>query len=146
MRKILVPVDFSEVTDRVIIEAARLARTFSAELWLLYVALPPQEFVGTDFEPPVARKVQDKSMQEERAKLQQTALKYRQAGIKTIPLFIQGPLVKTILEQAEKLKADLIVMGSHGHGAIYSNLLGSVTEGVLRETTIPLYIVPAGKS
>ncbi|MBW2274656.1 MAG: universal stress protein, partial [Deltaproteobacteria bacterium] len=47
-----------------------------------------------------------------------------------------------ILAEAKRLAADMIVMGSHGHGALYRALLGSVSEGVLHKATCPLTIVP----
>jgi nucleotide-binding universal stress UspA family protein len=50
--------------------------------------------------------------------------------------------VEKILAQMEKLDADLVIMGSHGHGAIYRTLLGSVSEGVLHDAACPVLIVP----
>ncbi|MBI4621943.1 MAG: universal stress protein [Verrucomicrobia bacterium] len=44
--------------------------------------------------------------------------------------------------QAEKNAADFIVMGSHGHTALYDLVVGSTTHGVLRRATCPVVIVP----
>ena len=49
---------------------------------------------------------------------------------------------KTTFKQ-ERLEADLIMMGSHGHSAIYRLLVGSVTEGVMRKAPCPIMIVPS---
>ena len=59
---------------------------------------------------------------------------------------VSGPTVQTILEQAEKLDADVIVMGSHGRGKLFDLVVGSVSAGVIRESRVPVLVVPAGKA
>ena len=49
------------------------------------------------------------------------------------------------MEQAKKLGADYIVMGSHGHTALYDLLVGSTTHGVLMRAACPVVITPAQK-
>jgi nucleotide-binding universal stress UspA family protein len=66
-------------------------------------------------------------------------------GIETDTLQFTGAPVPNILKQAEKLDADYIVMGSHGHTAFYDLLVGSTTHGVLLRATCPVVIVPAEK-
>jgi len=65
----------------------------------------------------------------------------RRKGIEAKALLVQGPAVETILEQAAKARADLIVAGSHGR--LYTALVGSVSEGILRKASCPLPLVPA---
>ena len=64
-------------------------------------------------------------------------------AIKTI--VEEGDFAETILESAKKLHADIIVLGSHSHRWLDEILMGSVTEKVLRRTSIPLFIVPTKK-
>ena len=52
-------------------------------------------------------------------------------------------MVEEILKTAREISADLIVMGSHGHGSVYCLLVGSVTEGVLKAGERPVLLVPA---
>lgn len=47
-----------------------------------------------------------------------------------------------IIKESKKFKASIIIMGSHGHGAMYNLLMGSVIEGVIRESNVPVMIVP----
>jgi nucleotide-binding universal stress UspA family protein len=51
----------------------------------------------------------------------------------------------TLLHQAERLKADLLIVGSHGRGAMLHLLLGSVSEQVLKKATCPVLVVPIRK-
>ena len=57
---------------------------------------------------------------------------------------LEGPAVSGILEAAESMGADLIVMGAHGKGGFERLALGSVTEKVLRKASCPVLVVPAG--
>ena len=45
----------------------------------------------------------------------------------------------------KELGADLVILGSHGHGVVASLLLGSVAEGMVRKSLVPTLVVPAGK-
>ena len=81
-------------------------------------------------------------LREEHRTIQALADELRERDVETTALLIQGPTVEAILQEAEKLSADLIVLGSHGHGAIYRSLLGSVSEGVLHRARVPVAIVP----
>ena len=57
-----------------------------------------------------------------------------------------GPVVACILDKATKYGAGLVVVGSHGHGALYNLLVGSVAEGVIRHSTVPVVVVPGTRS
>lgn len=142
MRTILVPIDFSEVTARVVEHASGLARAFSGKLCLLHVAAPDPSFVGWDPGPDVVRHQRATDLRDEHRRAQELAEQLRADGIDAQALLVQGPTVETILERAAKLPADLIVIGSHGHGALYRALLGSISEGVVRKATCPVLIVP----
>ena len=140
--EILVPIDFSEATPKVIQQAKKFAESLTAKIWLIHVAEPDPFFVGYEPGPKSVRDNLAKKFRKEHAYLQEEAEKLRQTGIDATALLVQGPTVQTILNQAKKLKVDLIIMGSHGHGAILKFLVGSVSEGVLRKSPHPVLIVP----
>jgi len=138
----LVPIDFSEATPKVIHQAKTLAEQLTAKIWLIHVAEPDPFFVGYEPGPKSVRDNLSKKFRKEHAHLQEEAEKLRQTGIDATALLVQGPTVQTILNEAKKLKVDMIVMGSHGHGAILKLLVGSVSEGVLRKSAHPVLVVP----
>ena len=57
----------------------------------------------------------------------------------------EGGALSALLDQVKEKHADLVVLGSHGHGAIAALLLGSVAEGMLRKAVVPTLIVPVKK-
>ena len=57
----------------------------------------------------------------------------------------EGDFAQQILETASEIKADCIVMGSHSQKWLENILMGSVTEEVLRKSTIPMFIIPTKK-
>ena len=61
-------------------------------------------------------------------------------------LTVRGPPAKEILAQAKALDADMIIVGSHGFGAVFRLLLGSVSEKVLKHATCPVLIVPPDRT
>lgn len=65
------------------------------------------------------------------------------SGLQAIAHERDGTVVEEILKTASEISANLIVMGTHGHGAVYNLLVGSVTEGILKSGRRPVLLVPA---
>jgi len=143
MRAILVPVDFSPVSAEAVELAAQLGQAFAVPVWLLHVAQPDPDFVGYDVGPPNVREQVAHEMRDTHGHLQDYSAKLRERGIEATALQVQGATVDTILREAARLGADLILLGSHGHGALRRALLGSVSEGVLHGARCPVVIVPS---
>ena len=59
--------------------------------------------------------------------------------------FVAGTVSTVILTEAERMHADLIVMGSHGHGNIYHALFGGVGQKVVRKASCPVMLVSPEK-
>jgi nucleotide-binding universal stress UspA family protein len=145
MKTILVPIDFSDVTPKVVDTARQFAAAFQSRLFLLSVAEPEPDFVGFEAGPPTVRAVVARDYKLERTRLDEIKAKLVAGGCDVNAMHIQGPIVEKILHEAGEQSADLIVMGSHGHGAFYDLLVGSVTNGVIKEAKCPVVVVPAGK-
>jgi nucleotide-binding universal stress UspA family protein len=82
----------------------------------------------------------------QKSKLTQWQKEIAQAGVKVTLHEPTGAVAEEILSQANTLNADLIVMGTHGHSAMYNLLVGSVTKGVLKHSARPVLLVPAARS
>ena len=162
MKCILVPIDFSDVTPPVIDLARQLARALGAEIHLLHVkeftaaAMPGTLGYGLAGMPelaPMSGVPGFESMPEtipedegHTSKLAKWQAQIAQDGIKVSSHEPTGTVAEEILNQADELDADMIVMGTHGHGAMYNLLVGSATKGVLKHSTRPVLLVPGPKS
>jgi nucleotide-binding universal stress UspA family protein len=140
--KILAAIDFSPVTEQVLATLVQMAATLPAQVWLVHVAPPEPAFVGYEAGPDVVRGQVAAELHASHQKLQQLADRLRASGVETTALQLQGKTVETVISEANKLPASLIVLGSHGHGAVYNMLVGSVAEGIVRASKVPVLLVP----
>ena len=140
---ILVAIDFSPVSRRQLEVLRILLRGSSSDVYLLHVAEPDPDFVGFDAGPTVVRDQIAAEFHREHRQIQELAEELRDTDHKITPLLIQGPVVETVLHEAKKLHAGLIVVGSHGHGATYDLVVGSISAGIIRRSPIPVMVVPA---
>lgn len=143
MKTILVPVDFSDVTTRILDASRNMAHALGAKMVLLHVSEPEPDFVGFEPGPMAVRTSVARDFRKEHQRLDELRTQAAADGDEVLALHIQGPIVDKVLDQAAEHHADLIVMGSHGHGAFYEFFVGSVTSGVLRGAKCPVLVIPA---
>lgn len=139
IKKILVPVDFSDCSKKALDYAIPFAKNFGARLVLLYV-IPANYPVGEFGMIDVAFMEKDLRAAGER---QLAELKARQIGadVPSTGLLRVGRAVTEITETAAQEEADLIIMSTHGHTGFKHVLLGSVTENVVRYAPCPVLVV-----
>jgi nucleotide-binding universal stress UspA family protein len=144
IHKILVPIDFSEHSQRALDEAIGLAKVFRAEIHLLhcypldlvaiakaYGVTTPEDYAFQLHEAAVQR------VSEWRAKVRARKILAEQ-HVTAQPPFSEIPAL------AEKIGADLIVMGTRGLGGLKHLLLGSVAERTIRSAPCPVLTVKNG--
>ncbi len=139
---VLVAVDLSSASQKILHYVKPLALGLSANVWLLYAAKSELGFVGFGLSQQPVEGLVAQEFHKEHKELQNEADKLRNTGIDTGVLLVQGSAVEVILHESSKLKTDLIVVGSHGHGAVYHLAVGSVSEGVLHRSSCPVLVIP----
>ncbi len=144
MKTILVPVDLSAATARVCAAACTLARLLQARLVLLHVVQPQPLLPGDLYAFDAGAVAEAMDAEEKLAARKLRALVRRCAGKKLPAQSVQttGVPAAEILARAAVLKADYIVIGSHGHGVAYDLLIGSAVQGVLRKAHCPVLVIP----
>lgn len=139
---VLVAVDLSAVSAATLAAVRRLCPREALRVVIVHVAEPEPGFVGWDAGPSTVRDQMAREFRRERHEVEQMADAMRAEGIDAIGLTVQGPLVETILAEATRVGADVIAVGSHGHGAAYDLAVGSISAGVIRKSTIPVLVTP----
>ncbi|HUR37611.1 MAG TPA: universal stress protein [Terriglobales bacterium] len=144
--RILVALDFADSTGRLLEVAMQQAKPCGATVYLVHVAEPDPSFVGYEAGPDVVRDQVAQEFREQHRMLQTHADALRASGLDATALLVQGPTAKTILAEAERLQIDMIVMGTHGRTAVMDILVGSVSHAVLRNTALPILLVPVKRA
>lgn len=147
MKSILVPIDFSDVTLKVVKAAIYLAKPFQSHITLMHVEWtePAPEIIdfgaGPNLVPPPVRD-EPQVTEARKKKLAELEELVTSVGLTSTTIERDGPPVEQILALAESERVDLIVIGSHHHGALYHLFEGGVTEGILGRARCPVLIVP----
>lgn len=146
MNTILVPVDFSEMTDPVVEAASALAKATGSRVVLMNSVQSPM--LASESAPAIENIGEIIAVAEASAEknLERLRTRLAKAGVPSDTRQSTGAPVANILKEAGELKAHYIVMGSHGHTAFYDLLVGSTTQGVLKKAPCPVLIVPAEKA
>ena len=140
IQRILVPIVFTDTSRHILRQAAWLARRFRAEIILLHVVTPlnyPSGVIESRHEI-TARDLHAHIVQQAQSDLDQ-ALRPELDGIAVTRLLRGGDPAQEIVNTARDRDVDLIAMSTHGHGAFYRLLLGSVTAKVLHEVGCPVW-------
>ena len=135
--RILIPLDGSELAESVLIQVRRLLARKNAELLLLRaVTLPPS--TEADAGEPL-----DRLWAGATDYLRQVTGRLVSEGLRVRSKVVEGFPAAQILEVADKEKATLIAMSTHGRTGLSRWVFGSVTEKVLRASPIPVLAIPS---
>lgn len=145
MKTLLTAVDLSPITPKVIEGAGALASSLGAKLVLLHVSEPVTAYVpvGAAMDVITAPVPMDPpDMEALKARLEELAAPIRSKGVTVETVAAVSLPAEEILDQAKKTGADILILGSHGHGALYHLFSGSVVTEVLQKATIPVTVIP----
>lgn len=139
---ILVPVDGSNTSQLAVDKAIGLAKAFGSRVTTIFVIDPyPFTGVGTDFSYGQAEYL-SAATAEANAAIKAAKAQFDAAGVSVETLVVEAHATwRGVVQTAESVQADLIVMGSHGRSGLEKLVLGSVTQAVLSHTHLPLLVV-----
>jgi nucleotide-binding universal stress UspA family protein len=154
MKKVLIALDYDPTAQKVAESGFLYAKVMGAEVILLHVIADATYYSSLQYSPItgfLAFSDADLSHLLDNDGLKNATKHYldkvkHHFGDNTVQTLVkEGDYAEAILKTAKELHADIIVMGSHSRKWLDEILMGSVTEKVLRHTTIPLFIVPTKK-
>lgn len=140
--KLLAAVDLSKASSYIIEAVHRVAMATDAEVHVLYADAPLPTSPGPDISPAPAPRTLDAGERAEETALAELVAQLTDSGVNATAVFRHGRPAKTVLEEAERLDVELIVVGSHGHGLVFDAIVGSVSADILRHSTVPVLVVP----
>ena len=134
LKQILVPIDFGEASEVALTYGRALAHTFGASLHVLHVMenpfLRPTAVDPSVLKAAAATRLRERITEDDGAALHATAL-----------LETSDNPAEEIVKYAKAHAIDLVVMGTHGRGAMAQMLVGSVAEKVVRRAPCPVLTV-----
>ena len=142
LKKVLVPVDFSDTSDIALRYGKALAGAFGATLHVIHVVQEPyaQPWAVEAYGFSMAS-LQEDWIKEANANLEGVLTPHDRTSLKATATTILGHPVTEILRFATDERIDLIVMGTHGRGPLGHMIMGSVAERVVRHAPCPVLSV-----
>jgi nucleotide-binding universal stress UspA family protein len=141
MKRILVPIDFSEYSKKALRYAVAFARNFQSEIVLVYVVEPvvyPADFsFGQVAVPSMERELFERG-EEQLRKLIETEIR---GELPARSMVRSGKPFVEIIRAAAEEDVDLVIIATHGHGGIEHVLFGSTAEKVVRKAPCPVLTV-----
>lgn len=141
-RRIVVPLDGSQLAEEVLEHVRTLARCMGSEVLLMRVmAYPPYEYMVTD--ATLSASLRDDLVIAARSYLEPLAAALSAEGIRASvdAMLVSGPIADAIIDFAREKKADLIAMSTHGRTGPSRWFLGSVADRVVRGAGMPVLMV-----
>ncbi|MFH1215604.1 MAG: universal stress protein [Pseudomonadota bacterium] len=141
VKKILVPIDFSENANHVLEYGAFVAKKFEAELEAIFVAQTFQDY--SEFFEPHMPIVQFEEDLVAGAKERMTSFlkENLDAAARCKGVVLSGDVSETILEYVKEHNIDLVVMGTHGYKGLEKVLFGSIAEKVVKMSPCPVLTI-----
>jgi nucleotide-binding universal stress UspA family protein len=140
LRHLLVPIDFTETSERALGYAVELARKFEASITVMHAyqipvyGFPDGAYItGADLAAQISNAAQQR--------LDGVLESQKVSGIPMSAVLRDGVPWEEINAVATETNADLIIIGTHGRRGLARALLGSVAENVIRTTTLPVMVI-----
>jgi len=138
IKKVLVPIDFSDYSKSSLRYAVNFAKQFNAEIFLVYVVEPviyPPDFSMGQIAIPSVNAEWDERAREELKNLAKTEIP---EGVKVKTILKNGKPFLEIIDTASEENIDLIIIATHGHSGVEHILFGSTAEKVVRKAPCPV--------
>jgi nucleotide-binding universal stress UspA family protein len=140
LRRLLVPIDFTETSDRALDYAIEFARKFDASITIMHsYQIPVYGFPDAAYITSAEVATQIATAAQRRLDALLDA--HKTEGVKMNALLRDGVAWEEINAVATETKADLIIIGTHGRRGLARALLGSVAENVIRTSTLPVLVI-----
>jgi nucleotide-binding universal stress UspA family protein len=144
-KKILVPLDGSEISESILDHVVTIATGCQVpEVILVRVRQPLDKDVSQILDPHIAKDLDETYEEEAGRYLGKIAAKLRKKGVAVKTVVLSGNPAEKIIEYSHNSGVELIIMSTHGRSGISRWVLGSVADKIIRQSEVPVLIKPAG--
>ncbi len=144
-KKILVPLDGSELSESVLSHVVTIATSCQVpEVVLTRVREPLDKSVKETLDAKIASQLDEAYHDEAANYLEKIATTLKRKGIAVKVEVLSGNPAEEIIKYSQRNGVDLIIMSTHGRSGVSRWVFGSVADKVIRQTEIPVLIKPAG--
>ena len=139
---ILVPLDGSKRAEAILPQVENLSLCFNAKV-ILFIVAEPSLMLEYDEVIDMSKYLEKRDLQKKETESYLASLqeKFSAKDIEVQTLIGHGPVVKAIIDAAERENADLVAMASHGRGGLSRTFYGSIAAGVLQRIDRPLVLI-----
>ena len=143
MKTIVALVDFTDVTFKVLKQVHKIAKPCGSHVILLHVVPMEPSVIGFGLaSPTVLKSPSAESCEADSAKLKELQDSLTGLGLNCTTKQLTSADIQQVLAECAAVSADMLVVGSHSHGALYHFLVSSVTDEILRNARLPVLVVP----
>lgn len=142
MVNIVLPLDFSDTTDKLVNGAINFAKQTGGKVFIIHVAPADMGFAIGDMGFQYFPEVEQNEIREELLRLNSIQQTFTSQGIPCEHILKQGVAKDIILDYAKEKRANYLVLGSHGRSGFYDVFVGSLTKGLTKDSHIPVLVIP----
>ncbi|NCN05522.1 MAG: universal stress protein [Spirochaetales bacterium] len=161
MKKIVVALDFSPITQAVFSTGLELAKALGAHLTLLHVvhslqdvyvgvSLATQEYYGSMGPLYIPDEALIRQLRTQAGEEEKQLILFRESAraldVTCDASLLQGDTAKVLVEEIKRIGSDLVILGSHGHSPLVKAILGSTSEYIMSKACCPTLIIPRRES
>ena len=144
MKNILMTIkdcDAISIASPIVEKTLELASYRSSRVHIIHVAPPPRD-PPYNIDSTILRHEIATELRHEHNCLQHLSKCMQDMNINATALLVRGPIINTVLHESERLAVDLIIIGRHRHGPLYSALMDGTDKGLLARCPCPIMFVP----
>jgi len=139
--KILLPVDLSESSPKIVPFATGMAEKFDSKIHILFVARVFQYFAGIYVPHPSINSFENEIAEGARKSLEEFTRKYFKHPESITTAVVKGDAAEQIIKYIGDQGIDLLIMGTHGRKGLDKVVFGSVAEKVSKTTPVPIMLI-----
>lgn len=144
MKNIAVAVDLSHGVEELMHKAYEMSQLYKAKIWLVHIEAPQPVMIDVySFnETDLRINQREQMLKQVHAQLEIYRSELAVEGVDVNVISVEGHVPSVLIQEIEKHRIDLLIIGNRKHGFFYKTIIGSIFEEVINRIEIPVLAVP----